>query len=100
MSDYYIEKDGKPVQVHDPLEWARQFESADRRVARDEISGVEISTVFLGLDHAYLGGPPMIYETMVFGGQLDHEEDRYSTREEALAGHAAMVERVRANQCE
>jgi hypothetical protein len=30
---------------------------------------------------------------MVFGGPNDEEQERYSTEEEAKAGHAAMVER-------
>lgn len=32
---------------------------------------------------------------MVFGGPLDGEQERYSTTDEAIAGHAAMCERVR-----
>lgn len=98
MSEYYIENDGKTVSV-DVQTWAREFDRANRQVARDTISGSEISTVFLGIDHSY-GVPPLLYETLVFGGSLDQEMKRYTTREEAVAGHAEMVERVRANQCE
>ena len=54
--------------------------------------------VFLGLDHQYGEGPPVLFETMVFGGELDQEQVRYHTWEEAAAGHAAMVERVKAAQ--
>jgi hypothetical protein len=32
---------------------------------------------------------------MVFDGALDGEQERYTSRAAALAGHAAMVERVR-----
>jgi hypothetical protein len=32
---------------------------------------------------------------MVFGGPLDHEQDRYSTWDEAIRGHEAMLERVK-----
>jgi hypothetical protein len=49
---------------------------------------VEVSTVFLGLDHNFSGaGPPVLYETMVFGGDLDHFQQRYPTRGEAAEGH-------------
>jgi hypothetical protein len=49
----------------------------------------------LGLDHNFSeNGPPILYETMVFGGALDGEQDRYCTREEAVSGHALMVKRV------
>ena len=95
MSDHYIEVDGKPVQVDDVLEWARAFEKEDRRVAMDSIGEVCISTVFLGLDHQFGDGPPLIYETLVMGGEMDHDMDRYSTRGEAESGHADMVARVR-----
>jgi hypothetical protein len=33
---------------------------------------------------------------MVFGGPLDQEQDRYSTWEDAEAGHAEMEKKVRA----
>ena len=74
------------------------FQPADkRRVARTELAGgaVEISTVFLWLDHSYGQGPPILFETMVFGGLLDEECERYSTWIEAEQGHEAMVDRVR-----
>ena len=56
-----------------------------------------VSTVFLGMDHSFgREGGPVLFETMVFGGPLDGEQDRYRTIDEARAGHAAMVERARA----
>lgn len=50
------------------------------------VGDVEISSCWLG------GVLP--YETMVFGGTMDGETRKYSTRQEALAGHAAMVAEV------
>lgn len=87
ISDKYIEVDGVPVAVEDTLDWARWFEKANRRVAFTKTNNGDVSTVFLGLNHAWGGGPPLIYETMVFGGDQNEEIDRYSTREQALAGH-------------
>jgi len=49
-----------------------------------------VSTVWLGLDHGYGGGPPLIFETMVFGGAHDEDQWRYPTEVEALAGHAEI----------
>lgn len=78
-----------------------------RRVARDEVDGVSVSTVFLPLDHGWGWYPdevgeeppgdyrPLIFETMVFGGDLDGEEWRYATEEEAVEGHRRVVELVR-----
>lgn len=78
----------------DLLEWAVAFEKMDRRVAQTSINGANVSTVFLGLNHGF-GGEPLWFETMVFGGLLDGEADRYATWDEAERGHAQMVERVR-----
>ncbi len=93
MMHYKLE--GKEViEVEDLMEWAKWFENADRHVARDESHNVKVSTVFLGLDHSFGSGPPLLFETMVFGGKLDEEVDRYSTWQEAEVGHEAMKRRV------
>ncbi len=67
------------------------------RVAATRVGDARISTVFLGMDHSWGGGPPLLFETLVFGGPLDDEMERYSTWEQAEAGHEAMVARVRAS---
>jgi hypothetical protein len=95
--------DGKYIlDGHDPkpaelLEWARWFETNDRKVARDTIGDVCVSTVFLGIDHRFGDGPPLIFESLVFGGPLDQEMRRYSTWDEAVAGHAELLSLVRAS---
>ena len=96
MSGYYILRDHEAVPC-DIMMWAKWLEDhrTKRRVAQDKIGEVRISTVFLGLDHSFGNGQPLIFETMVFGGPLDQEEVRYSTWEEAERGHAVMVARVR-----
>jgi len=90
----YILVDNEPVQANDVKEWGEFFESADRVVAKTHFGNVEVSTVFLGLNHNFGIGPPMLFETMVFGGDLDGEMERYSTKEEAVDGHKNFVERV------
>jgi hypothetical protein len=56
-----------------------------------------VSTVWLGLDYGFgLGGtPPVIFESMVFGGLLDGFLVRYCTPAEAARGHREMVREVR-----
>lgn len=93
MSGLYI-LDGHKAVPADLMTWARWLEKGDRIVAKTEIAHVSVSTVFLGLNHNFGGGPPLLFETMVFGGPLDQEMERYVTWEQAEAGHAAMVERV------
>lgn len=93
MSRYY-DMEGNPI-PGGALEWAKMFEDTEnRRVGRDEPArGIVVSTVWLGLDHRWGYGPPLIYETMIFGGRFEDDEYqvRYSTREEALAGHKHAV---------
>lgn len=98
MEPMHFDRKGLPMTSED---WSRSFEdAAARRVALDKLeNGYEVSTVWLGLNHGFGPGPPLIFETLVFGpdGRPDDEEcERYSTEAEALAGHVAMVERWRA----
>jgi hypothetical protein len=65
------------------------------QVAHDAIGDVHVSTVFLGLDHAFFGGPPLLFETMIFGGRHDRTQLRCSTWEKAERQHAKTVEMVR-----
>jgi len=97
---YYILAGRNPLAV--PLMvWARWFETADRRIAFTEYGKVSISTVFLGLDHSfdYTGkSPPILFESMIFGGQHDGYTDRCATYDEAEAMHkatCAMVKQLR-----
>ena len=104
MSVRYI-LDGKtPVRVDDAIQWAQWFESSKRHVRQTGITykvhGVRegtasISTVFLGLDHNWGTGPPVLYETMIFGvddSEIDDYQERYCTWEEAETGHKIAIE--------
>ena len=88
--------DGKtPVPVDDIGEWGKWWSKADRRVALWKEDGVSVSTVFLGIDHSFGEGPPLLFETMVFGLEsLEGEQDRCSTWEQAEQMHKLMVARV------
>lgn len=54
---------------------------------------VEISTVWLGMDHSYGYGPRLIFETMIFcdDENLDTACWRYSTLKQAAIGHRRVV---------
>jgi hypothetical protein len=88
---YVLDANDKPVREPDLVAWARFMEGAGRHVAQDRIGDVYISTVFLGLDHGWGAQRPVLWETMVFGSKLDETQERYTTREEALAGHRRWV---------
>jgi len=68
-------------------------------------TGFFVSTIFLGMDHQVIpSGKPLIFETMVKYGMGDNiaegDEDydivRYSTLEEAIRGHNAILDMVTA----
>jgi hypothetical protein len=91
----YILDGHQPVSCEDLMTWGRWMADADRCVARTIQGDVWVSTVFLGLDHNFhFGGPPQLFETMAFHGDEGEDMDRYSTWEEAEAGHAEMVRKV------
>jgi hypothetical protein len=99
--EHYI-LNGKEIVPATLMEWANWFETADRHVAQEEVGPYMVSTIFLGLDHRFFGdGPPLLFETMVFGHKDDGEVDwsdkechRYSTWDDAEAGHKAIVKRL------
>lgn len=91
MSSRYFDRDGNPITSE---QWIPLI--GNNKFLRDEIEDVTVSTVYLGLDHSFGGGPPLIYETMVFGTDDEHEcQWRYSTKEEASLGHDKIVAAVR-----
>lgn len=97
-SIYYI-LEGKNIVPCDMFTWAKFFEnSKNRTICVEEINNIKISTVFLGLDHGWGSDIPVLFETMVFGGALDGEMERYHTYDEAEEGHKKMVDRVRENK--
>jgi hypothetical protein len=90
---YILNSEGDPVPAMDIVTWGRWMQQADRKVARDIVSkGVEVSTVFLGLDHSFGDGPPLLWETMIFGGPNDQYQERYATLQEATEGHKKALQ--------
>lgn len=93
MSDFYILDGTIPVPIPDVLTWGAWFETAERHVAETTLEdGTRISTVFLGIDHQWGQGPPLLFETMVFS-PAGHGGDcrRYATWQQAEQGHEAML---------
>lgn len=92
MIDYYELIGQTAVPVDDLVDWARKFEEMDRRVAQTTLFGMcYVSTVFLGLDHSFGSGRPLLFETMAFWqGEGGYEQARCSTWLEAQEQHARM----------
>jgi len=95
MKLYSLNSDGEPEECpNDTIKWAKSFASPERIVAKDKISDSEISTVFLGVDYS-LSGAPILWETMIFGGELDGIQTRCGgTRGDARKMHEEMKIRV------
>ena len=91
---YRLADDGRtPI----PTDVTRLSALADHHIPGgvSERNGVRVSTVFLGLDHSHsFDGPPVLWETMVFGGKYDGEQERYSSFEAAQCGHQQMIAKV------
>lgn len=91
---HWILEGTEPQPCHDWLLWAIWYEKSNRRIAMHRVRGVCVSTVFLGLDHGWGDGPPILFETMVFGGFFHDYQRRYATYEDADAGHREALRRV------
>jgi hypothetical protein len=100
MSYYTLAEDGRtPIKVENVMEWAMDMQkhaspSVDKTLFDIDGEKVVVSTVFLGLDHSFGGGPPLLWETMIFGGKHNDYQTRYTTYDEARLGHDLAVRLV------
>jgi hypothetical protein len=121
VRNYILDENHNPIPCDDMREVGEFYgDHNKRRVAYTDVTNhVNVSTVFLVLDHNFGSGPPMLFETMIFGLEdyiaiwvspgdpnkksarksrdLSDSRDtwRYSTWEEAEKGHFEVVEEVR-----
>jgi hypothetical protein len=95
---FYMLDDEHHAVECDVLTWGKFFERIENRLVdyTQITSACEVSTIFLGIDHRMYGeGPPILFETMVFGGSLDENQWRYSSWDDALTGHKSAVRKAR-----
>ena len=89
---HYILEGKIPKPCNDITEWGQWFEKKDCHVNNTYLPNhVQVSTVFLGLDHSFGGDTPLLFETMILGGKHDQYQERYATWEEAEKGHKRAV---------
>ena len=94
MTEMFWILDGHEVKsVSDVEIWAAT--GGVKHVDDTDIGDARISTVFLGIDHSHGHGPPLLFETMIFGGVHDQYQVRCSTWEQAEAQHATACAMVR-----
>jgi hypothetical protein len=73
-------------------EWAKVM-ATPRRIAQSNISGVVVSTVFIGVNFGLTA--PLWFETLVLGGALDGLCDRYASLDDAVIGHDMIVTTIK-----
>lgn len=92
-SGHYILNDqGEPEICLSLQRWGEFYSHPENRIIHQtQVGSILISTVFLGLDHRFGDGPPILWETMMFGwmlpAALQHYQERYTSRDHAEAGH-------------
>lgn len=95
MKFYYL-KGKKPIATNSVFIWGREYEK-NRFVDQTMVGNIRISTVFLGINHRFFNAdtlPPILFETMIFGGVFNEYQERFETWEQAENGHKKAVEMV------
>lgn len=94
--------ENKPASVRQWGEFMENTDAPGRIVCSDHVRAsidtsdvIHVSTVHLGMDHSYGDGPPLYWETMIFGGAHDQYQDRYASLAEAQAGHVYALKLAR-----
>jgi len=105
----HYDRNGEPISL---WRYVELFDKPDyQRVAWTSVAeGIVVSTVWIGIDHSFGRRAPEIFETMVFyeleeprvvfDRPCTQEEAgtwRWSTQEDALAGHERVVAELRSN---
>ncbi len=98
----YYDREGNPLEL---MEWAKLCDDDNYNIVKQELVGKYfVSTVWIGLNMCMFKGIKLIFETMIFPqGKIDFAvedpirdyQERYSTEEEALAGHEKAVRVVK-----
>lgn len=88
MSSFY-DRQAKPIDV---LTWREMCTEGYMRVAYTPIGRQRVSTLWVGINHRFGDGPPLIFETMVFP-DCDYCV-RTATEAAALAAHDQAVAHV------
>lgn len=102
---YLLDKNKEPYKVSIE-EYLEKLLEIDKHVAYDVVEDekgneVRISTVFLAMDHGWgvrsnnRNYKPVLWETMIFGGEHNDYQKRYSSHKSALIGHNKALQLVK-----
>lgn len=103
----FILVDKQPVEEPDLQQWEQWYAQADRVVQSTDIAitdanrflfkisnpdcVINVTTLFLGIDHALHGEEPILFATKINGGQYDQRQQWTRTWEEAQIEHDFTV---------
>ena len=93
-----FDRDGLPM-TYARWVWITETQPGYSVVGHDHVAGGLVSTVWLGLDHGFGSGPPVIFETMLFDiDDWDDHQDRYTSLDAAQKNHAYIVNMLKATR--
>jgi hypothetical protein len=97
---YRLDAEHRPVPCANDDEWFAWYQDiSNRRVALTRLGDeVSVSTIFTGLDLMPSDGPPLLFETEVFGGEYGGCRWHFAAWEEAKIGHEVIAEALRSIQ--
>jgi len=100
LGSYILDTENNPVPKDSLEAWKWKEENPGlATVGQDEVNGVMVSTAFLVIDHGW-NGVPQFFETCLFKdfkAWMSPSEvvERYSTFDEAKAGHNEWIEKIK-----
>ena len=63
-------------------------------IEKSKFGEILVSTVFLGFKHGTENDKPILFETLVFGGEYDGYMIRYTNWEDSVKGHWEVCDKV------
>jgi hypothetical protein len=94
----YYDKEGKPLTLEQFC--SKPYNTSEyQRIGHNINEGkdIEVSTVWLGIDHNHSGTHnPIIFESMAFSQGDEIDCNRYHTEAEAIEGHKVMCSKYNA----
>ena len=93
---YYILDGKKPVACDDIVTFGKWIgDISNKRIQYTLIGNdINISTVFLGIDHSFNRETPVLFETLIRGGKFDQDMDRYETYDNAEKNHFVLLKKT------
>jgi hypothetical protein len=94
---YRLDAEHRPVPCVNDDKWFAWYQDiSNRRVGLTRIAdGISVSTIFTGLDLIPSDGPPLLFETEVFGGEYGGCRWNFATWDDAKIGHEIIAETLR-----